>query len=172
MLNDRGLPIELLSPWSTLWTILASDFVIHVEFIMALVLALPDIQKNRELAHIHNDFLPDEVMLALTQPVSANKIPPVTREKSLNISTVRTPSSLEQISLSQGFEIITLTWLVVQWFLFYKNNIVIILVFKMDGYEPNHKGFTIYKVRKSVLYHKLFHFKEFIEQLQHIKMWG
>lgn len=114
MLNDRGLPIELLSPWSTLWTILASDFVIHVEFIMALVLALPDIQKNRELAHIHNDFLPDEVMLALTQPVSANKIPPVTREKSLNISTVRTPSSLEQISLSQGFEIITLTWLVVQ----------------------------------------------------------
>ena len=42
-----------------------------------------------ELTHTHNDFLPDEVMLALTQPselVSKSLVP--SREKSLAITTV------------------------------------------------------------------------------------
>ncbi|XP_067942118.1 axonemal dynein light chain domain-containing protein 1-like [Watersipora subatra] len=52
---------------------------------------LPDIRKSKtamEVAHTHNDFLPDEVMMALTQPselVSKTLIP--TREKALAIST-------------------------------------------------------------------------------------
>lgn len=54
--------------------------------------ALPDIRKSRtaDVALLHNDFLPDEVMLALTQPsdLTMKTLLP-SRERSLAIGTVR-----------------------------------------------------------------------------------
>lgn len=55
------------------------------------IVALPDIRKSKttDVAHIHNDYLPQEVMLALTQPADlTTKSMVPSRDRALAVSTV------------------------------------------------------------------------------------